>query len=93
MTLQEKKSTMFDLVEQWQGSGISQIEFSQLHDLTIQKMRYWICRYRRETQSDSAFIRLNGFSHQGISIRYPNGVELVLSAQIPVSALKSLIKI
>ena len=32
MTLQEKRFTMLNLVEQWQQSGLSQAEFASIRD-------------------------------------------------------------
>jgi chaperone required for assembly of F1-ATPase len=90
MTFQEKRSMMLTVVEQWQQSGMTQAEFAQEHNLTLVKLRYWIHKHR-QIENGSAFIQLNGFSHAGISIRYPNGVELSLPTQTPAVVLKSLI--
>ena len=91
MTTQEKKSMMFGMVEQWQESGLSQAAFAQSQNITLVKFRYWIQKHRQSQESGS-FIQLNGFSTScGINIRYPNGVELILPAQIPLAVVKSLI--
>jgi len=82
---------MLTLVEQWQQSGMSQTEFAKVHDITLVKLRYWICRWRQNDNSTSGFIQLNGYSGQDISIRFPNGVELMLPAHAPVGLIKSLI--
>jgi len=64
---------------------MSQSDFSLTHQVNMAKFRYWVNARRKGTkESKPAFIELNGFSHPYISIRYPNGVELVLSAQTPV---------
>jgi hypothetical protein len=84
---------MLSLVEQWQQSGMSQVEFAQVQNMTLVKLRYWISKHRSNENSTSAFIPLNGFAQQGISIRYPNGVEIMLPVQVPASILKSLINI
>ena len=90
MTKQEKKSMMLTLVDQWRQSGISQSAFARTQNITLFKLRYWIHKHQ-QTEQGSAFVQLNGFSHQGISIRYPNGVELSLPVQTPAVVLKSLI--
>ncbi|HQM99354.1 MAG TPA: hypothetical protein PLR34_09395 [Bacteroidales bacterium] len=91
MTKQEKKAVMFGMVEQWQESGMSQAAFAQSQNITLVKFRYWIQKHRH-SQGSADFIQLGGFpSSCGISIRYPNGVELTLPAQTPASAIKSLI--
>jgi hypothetical protein len=93
MTQLEKRSMMLSLVEQWQQSGMSQAEFAQVQNLTLIKLRYWIRKHRQNENTTSAFIPLNGFAQQGISIRYPNGVELMLPVQVPAAILKSLVNI
>jgi hypothetical protein len=82
---------MLTLVEQWQQSGMSQSEFARVQNLTVVKFRYWVHKHRQNENPGSEFIQLNGYSQQGISIRYPNGVELSLPAQVPVAAIKSLL--
>jgi len=84
---------MLSLVERWKASGMSQSDFAQTHQVNLAKFRYWINAQRKGQSDNSAFIELNGFSHKDISIRYPNGVELVLSAQTSLVVLRSLINL
>lgn len=84
---------MLSLVDRWKASGMSQSDFARTHQVNLAKFRYWINTQRKGKSDTPAFIELNGFSHQDIRIRYPNGVELVLSAQTSVVVLKSLINI
>jgi hypothetical protein len=84
---------MLSLVERWKASGTSQADFAQAHQIRLTKFRYWINAQRRGKSDTPAFIELNGFSHRDISIRYPNGVELVLPAQTSVVVLRSLINL
>lgn len=94
MTLHEKRTLMLSLVDKWKASGMSQSDFALTHQVNLAKFRYWINAQRKGTkESTPAFIELNGFSHSDISIRYPSGVELVLSAQTPVVVLRSLINL
>lgn len=91
MTQKEKKTMMFGMVEQWQESGLSQAAYAQSQNVSLIKFRYWIRKYH-QSQEQGAFVQLNGFcSSYGISIRYPNGVELTLPAQTPAAVVKSLI--
>ena len=83
---------MYSMVEQWQQSGLYQSVFSGQQGISIQKLRYWISKYRREMSPEPAFVQINCPSHQGINIRYPNGVELSLPAQVSVSVIRSLIQ-
>jgi hypothetical protein len=83
---------MYELVQQWKNSGLSQAKYAAQHSLTLVKFRYWIKKLKEPMDSESGFVQLNGFSQQNISLRYPNGVELLLPAQTPVSVLKDLIR-
>jgi len=93
MTLQDKRSQMITLVEQWRQSGLSQAGFAQVQNVKLAKLRYWIHKQRQGETPGSGFIQLNGLVSSGIIIRYPNGVELILPAQVPAGYLKSLINI
>ena len=92
MTQTEKRALMQTLVSQWKDSGLSQAKFAEQHNLTLVKFRYWIQKLTPNAVDDSAFIQINGFATQGISLRYPNGVELILPVQTPVAVLRSLIQ-
>ncbi len=93
MTFQAKRSQMTTMVEQWRQSGLSQATFAQIQNIKIAKLRYWIHKQRHVETNGSGFIQLNALPSSGISIRYPNGVELVLPAQVPAGYLKMLISI
>ena len=93
MTLQDKRSQMTTMVEQWRQSGLSQAGFAQVQNVKLAKLRYWIQKQQHGEEHGSGFIQLNGLPTSGISIRYPNGVELILPAQVPAGYLKMLISI
>jgi hypothetical protein len=93
MTLQDKRSQMTTMVEQWRQSGLSQAGFAQVQNIKLAKLRYWIHKQRLDERHGSGFIQLSGLPSSGISIRYPNGVELILPAQVPAGYLKMLINI
>jgi len=80
------------LVRQWKVSGLSQAKFAAQKNLTLVKFRYWIKKLKEPTDNEPGFVQLNGFSPQSISLRYPNGVELLLPTQTPVNVLKDLIR-
>jgi hypothetical protein len=60
MTRQEKKSGMTTIVESWQSSGLSQIEFAQTHGIWINPLRYWITKGRTVTEGSTGFIQVEG---------------------------------
>jgi len=93
MTLQDKRSMMLTLVEQWRQSGLSQAEFARVQEIKLVKLRYWIHKHRHNEFNGSGFIQLNGLPSSGINIRYPNGVELLLPFQVPAGYIKMLISI
>lgn len=93
MTLHDRRSQMITLVEQWRQSGLSQAGFAQVQNIKLAKLRYWIHKQRQGDTPGLGFIQLAGLPSTGISIRYPNGVELVLPAQVPAGYLKMLINI
>ena len=91
MTSTEKTELMHALVRQRKDSGLSQARFAAQHKLTLVKFRYWIKKQKEPTGIEPAFVQLKGFVQQSISLRYPNGVELVLPTQTPVQILNALI--
>ncbi|MEI7983720.1 MAG: hypothetical protein WCI71_18880 [Bacteroidota bacterium] len=93
MTLQEKQSKMAAIVQDWQSSGLSQVEYARIHDYKLATLRYWISRHREASNNQPGFIQLSGAGVQGIHIRYPHGVELILPCIVPAGLLKSLIHI
>jgi hypothetical protein len=93
MTIVEKRSRMVDVVMDWQVSGASQKEYSRLHDLKLSTLRYWVKKLRKPDDRQPAFIRVGGLGAQGIHIRYPHGVEVVLPAQAPAGLLRMLISL
>ena len=92
MTRKEKSVMKLDIARAWQESGLSQIDFARTNNIKLVTLRYWINKLRQAPIEEPAFIQLSGFSSScGISIRYPNGVELSLPAQTPTGMIKSLI--
>ena len=93
MTQQEKKSKMTAIVQNWQDSGLSQIDFANAHSIKLATLRYWILKQREKSNDQSAFIEIGGIVPQVIHIRYPHGVEVVLPTGTPTTMLRSLIHI
>ncbi len=85
MHKEERRQKMFTLVEQWQQSGLSQVDFARTNNLKLFTLRYWINKSRRQQQELSGFIQLNESTGTGIIVRYPNGVELLLPVHTPAS--------
>lgn len=93
MTVQERKSKMAATVADWQASGLSQVEYSRAHNIKLATLRYQITRMRQTADEHPDFIQIGGFGSREIHIRYPNGVELILPAEVQAGLLRSLIHI
>jgi hypothetical protein len=93
MSRQEKRKRMAALVADWQQSGLSQREYSSICDINHRTLSYWISRKKNVTEQVSGFIQINRASIEGILIRYPHGVEVVLPAQTPAGILRMLINL
>ncbi|HNX08128.1 MAG TPA: hypothetical protein PKL96_11135 [Bacteroidales bacterium] len=93
MTRKEKSAMKLELATAWQKSGLSQVDFARTNNIKPGTLRYWISKMRQALGEEPSFIQMTGFSSSyGISIRYPNGVELSLPAQTPAAVVKLLIK-
>lgn len=91
---QARTEQMQSIIEQWEQSGQSQRAFAQANNINYYTFRYWIEKlYKKELHS--GFIELPNVSsgNSAICLRYPNGVELLLPGQTPLSTLKGLIKL
>jgi len=96
--IQKMKNTahrekMFGLINKWQKSGQTQIEFAKQHEIGIHTLKYWIYKFRKQNKKPEGFICLEQITTPEICLRYPNGIELLIPAQTPVSFLRELIKI
>lgn len=90
MSIQERRKEMLLLVEQWHESGQTQKDFARDHGITKSKMGYWV-RKAQQKEDQPGFVALTPFPGEGITLRYPNGIELMLPSQTPVHILKRLI--
>lgn len=92
MSREEKSSLMLSLVEQWQQSGQSQVEFAGNNNINLFTLRYWINKNRGVSGGGSSpFIQLSDPVGSPICLRYPNGVELLLPVHTPVKLIKGLV--
>jgi transposase-like protein len=94
MTPQERREKMLQLVTDWQQSGKSQKAYAEAHNIKLFTFRYWIQKHREQNESNTSFLHLGGhLTTTGITIRYPNGTELQLPANSPVSTIKGLLSL
>jgi hypothetical protein len=55
---QDKTTSMFELVEQWQQSGQSQKRFILEHDIKLATFGYWVKKYRQHHSGEIGFARV-----------------------------------
>lgn len=55
---QEKSTSMFELVEQWQQSGLSQKQFILEHDIKLATFGYWVKKYRQHYSGEIGFAKV-----------------------------------
>lgn len=68
-------------IEAWQASGQSQRAFCEAHDLNYPNFGYWLRKFRRQAVSNKStgFVPVTSrasFSTGGLSLMFPNGIEL-----------------
>lgn len=93
MNRQQKRDQMFELVERWRSSGMSQVAFAEANGIKLATLRYWTAKSQQQAESDFVPLSFSNAQSHGIVIqlRYPNGVELSFQSLAPVEYLRSLI--
>ncbi len=92
MEKSDRAEQMREHVNRWEASGQSQKKFAREHNLNLHTFKYWIYKFRGDNQSPEGFIRLGDIPAHEISLRYPNGVELMVPTSTPAAVLIDLIK-
>jgi hypothetical protein len=91
----EVQQQMFDYIDQWQQSGLTQKAFCQQVNLSYHIFHYWYKRYRiADRKPASSFIRL-GVSSASIAshteLVLPDGKRLLFHQPVSIDYLKALI--
>jgi transposase-like protein len=55
---QDKTTRMFELVEQWQQSGLSQKQFLLEHDIKLATFGYWVKKHRQHQMGEVGFAKV-----------------------------------
>jgi hypothetical protein len=86
---------MFDYIDQWQQSGLSQKAFCQQVNLSYHIFHYWYKLYRnKENLPASSFIKLgvcSPTSTSPIELVLPDGKRLLFHQPVSTDYLKALI--
>jgi transposase-like protein len=96
-----KQEEMYQIILEWESSGISQEKFYQKHGIAKSTFGYWRKKYladKKISKQKRNFIPIHVSSEESgknaignIELSYPNGVRLICSSQIDLSRLKTLI--
>ena len=99
---------MFQAIELWQESGLSQVKFCSGEKLSVKTFSYWLRKYRKEKgllegptkKASETFIpvevsrgRTLNPDYGRIEVLFPNGVQISCPAGIDIGQLKTLINI
>lgn len=94
----EVREQMFNLIEQWQQSGLTQDAFCEQQSVRYHVFHYWYKCYRHQhanPQSNvSSFVKLQiakPIAAGSVEINYPGGIRLIFHEPVSSSYLKALI--
>jgi len=90
---------MFHLLDDFQQSGLSRLDFCEQKKIAVAKFYYWQKKLRdQSSDTPNGFIRLSSRKGHGsvepmtpIVLQYPNGVSLQLPAGTSISVLRTLL--
>ena len=92
------REQMFQMIEQWQQSGLTQKTFCQQQSVRYYVFHYWYKRYREQQadpqNSNSSFVKLQiakPVSPGSIEIYYPGGVRIIFHEPVSSGYLKALV--
>ena len=91
---QETQQQMFNLIQQWEKSDLSQKAFCKQSDLPYHVFHYWYKRYRlKENKKPSSFIKLkiSPVIASQVEIIMPDGKRLLFHQPISSGYLKAII--
>jgi len=58
----DKQNKMFELISQWKVSALSKSTFCNLHQISIDKLNYWLKKFPNDDVSGSDSSEINFFS-------------------------------
>ncbi len=84
---------MFELMKEWESSGLDRPSFCARHGLKLSTFSYWRTRYRKSQGQAKAegFVAIPPTLSSSIELVYPNGVKLVLPESTTCSTIAALI--
>ncbi|MGH3499095.1 MAG: IS66 family insertion sequence element accessory protein TnpA [Nocardioidaceae bacterium] len=92
----EARRQMFEAIELWKQSGLSQRAFCEQQSLKFHTFYYWYKRYKQENNnnSQSAFLKLQiakPVAASSVEIHFPDGIRLIFHEPVSSAYIKSII--
>lgn len=94
----EIRQQMFELIEEWKQSGLSQKAFCERHSIRFHKFYYWYKCYRRPHETidnhSERFVKLKVEKPSiasSVEIHFPGGIHVVFHEPVSSNYLKALI--
>ena len=93
----EARRQMFEMIDQWKQSDLSQKSFCEKKAIKFHSFYYWYKRYRQHSQtsdSKSAFVKLEiekPTATASVEIHFPGGARLLFHELVSPDYLKALI--
>ncbi len=89
---------MFSLINEWEQSGMTKLEFCRIKNITKDSFYYWSNKYKNNQLSRVGFLpvqipKSKKLSPSNIIIEYPSGIKLNLPYDYPVSQIQLLLHI
>lgn len=93
----DKQAYMFELIEEWEVSGLSKKAFCHNHGITRSNFFYWIKKWKNsKSEVPDGFVDITpgkaDVYHAQYRLRYPNGVQLEVSG-IGLNQLAALVNL
>lgn len=83
---------MLSHVAAWKASGWSRKSYCTEHGLNVHTMNYWYTKARRE-KVPGGFVPLEVGASDGLEVRYPNGVRLLLPAGTSMALVAAYVRL
>ena len=94
----EVRQQMFQMIEQWKQSGLSQNAFCQQQSIRFHKFYYWYKCYRRVNdipdENNRGFVKLKIEKPQvssSVEVHFPGGVHVLFHEPVSSNYIKTLI--
>lgn len=94
----EVRQHMFQIIEQWKQSGLSQNAFCEQQSIRFHKFYYWYKCYRRVNdipdENNRGFVKLKiekPLATSSVEIHFPGGVRVLFHEPVSSNYLKTLI--